>query len=218
MITVSILPTLEFNERSGMATSTRRVAQKLWRNKLPVDSYQTLAWMLFCCDNPPGTKTVSGSQDAIGLVFPGLARAHYEGEYWPTSIEHHLDGKALDFVEQALYLRPLGPRISTYDVLANTRIDREGARALAAATQQCWEAILAQDLAAFGAAVRASFEAQIAMFPNMVNEAILDLIQQYADVACGWKLSGAGGGGYLVLVSDRPIEHAVRIVVRREAE
>jgi galactokinase/mevalonate kinase-like predicted kinase len=56
------------------------------------------------------------------------------------------------------------------------------------------------------------------MLGNMVNQSILDLIQQYADTACGWKLSGAGGGGYLVLVSERPIEHAVRIVVRREAD
>ena len=36
--------------------------------------------------------------------------------------------------------------------------------------------------------------------------------------ALGWKLSGAGGRGYLILVADRPIEPSVRIVVRREGE
>ena len=63
-------------------------------------------------------------------MYPGLARAHYEGEYWPTHIEHCLDGKALDFVEQALYLRPLGPRVASFDVLSDTCIDETGARAL----------------------------------------------------------------------------------------
>ena len=218
VITVSIEPTIEFNERSGMASSTRRVATELWKSKLPVDRHETLARILFCCDNPPGPEYVSGSQDAIGIVYPGLARAHYEGEYWPTHIEHCLDGKALDFVEQALYLRPLGPRVASFDVLSDTRIDAAGARALAEATEQCWAGLVAQDMAGFGVAVRESFEAQIAMFPNMVTPEILDMIKEYEGIAHGWKLSGAGGGGYLVLVADEPIEHAMRVVVRREAE
>ena len=34
--------------------------------------------------------------------------------------------------------------------------------------------------------------------------------------APGWKLAGAGGGGYLVLVSERPIANAIKIRIRRE--
>jgi hypothetical protein len=37
VITVSIEPTINFNERSGMATSTRNVAMDLWGPRLPTD-------------------------------------------------------------------------------------------------------------------------------------------------------------------------------------
>jgi galactokinase/mevalonate kinase-like predicted kinase len=48
----------------------------------------------------------------------------------------------------------------------------------------------------------------------MVNTEIFELIDQYRDQALGWKLSGAGGGGYLTLIADHPIENAVRVVAR----
>jgi cytidyltransferase-like protein len=218
VITISIEPTLQFNERSGMASSTRRAAIDMWGPRLPVGDPEKLSKILFCYDNPPGTKQISGSQDAIGLVFPGLAKANYDGEYWPTSIERVQDELALQFVENALYLVTLGPRHAEYDVLADTCIDAQRAKALADPTEACWQAIQAQDIEAFGRTIRESFEAQIAMFPNMMNESVARLIERYRDKALGWMLSGAGGGGYLILVSDKPIENAVRIVARREHE
>ncbi|KAA3656777.1 MAG: cytidyltransferase [Chloroflexi bacterium] len=218
VITLSIEPTLLFNERSGMASSTRRAAIDMWGPRLPAGDTEKLAKILFCYDNPPGTEIISGSQDAIGLVFPGLAKANYEGAYWPSSIERLQDELALQFVERALYLVTLGPRHAEYDVLANTVINRENAKALADPTEACWEAIKARDIVAFGRSIRESFEAQIAMFPNMMNDAVAQLIDKYKDSALGWMLSGAGGGGYLILVSDKPIENAVRIVARREHE
>ena len=216
VITISIEPTLEFNDRSGMASSTRRAALDMWGPRLPVGDPEKLAKVLFCYDNPPGTAEISGSQDAIGIVFPGLAKANYEGEYWPTSIQRRQDELTLQFVENALYLVTLGPRHADYDVLANTHINTNRAKALADPTEVCWQAIQQQDIVAFGRAVRESFEAQIAMFPNMMNTAVSRLIAQYRDIALGWKLSGAGGGGYLILVSETPIENAVRIIARRE--
>jgi mevalonate kinase len=51
-----------------------------------------------------------------------------------------------------------------------------------------------------------------------MNDAVARLINQFRDVALGWKLSGAGGGGYLILVSERPIENAVRVIARRESD
>jgi cytidyltransferase-like protein len=218
VITISLEPTIEFNERSGMASSTRRSAIDLWGSRIPAGDYEKLAKILFCYDNPPGTEEVSGSQDAIGLVFPGLAKAYYEGEYWPTRIDQVHDELTLQFVENALYLVPLGPRHAGFSVLSDTNITTSGAKALADATENCWDAILDRGINRFGRYFRQAFEAQIAMFPNMMNEAIEKLIHQYEEIALGWKLSGAGGGGYLILVSDAPIENAVRIVARRESD
>ncbi len=218
VITLSLEPTIEFNDRSGMASSTRRVAIDLWGTRLPVDNPEKVAKILFCCDNPPGTKTISGSQDAIGIVYPGLANAYYTGAYWPERIEHVQNEALINFVENALYLVPLGPRHADYDVLSDTQITPHGAKRLADAADGCWQAILQQDRVALGHAVRASFEAQIAMFPHMSNPLVTSLIETYQDQVLGWKLSGAGGGGYLILVADHPIENAFTCVARRAME
>lgn len=218
VITLGIEPTIEFNERSGMATSTRRKAIELWGPRLPVEDPAKLAKILFCYDNPPGTQEISGAQDSIGLMMPGVNYAYFQGEYWPARIESINDEETLQFIEQAFYLVPLGPRQFDYHVLENTRIDEAGARALSVATDDCWKAIQERDLSGFGRAVRMSFEVQIAMFPNMVSPVMEELIEKYRDEALGWKVSGAGGGGYLILVADHPIDNALRIVSRRRLD
>jgi mevalonate kinase len=53
------------------------------------------------------------------------------------------------------------------------------------------------------------------MFPHMVDEAIRQRIEAYRSRALGWKLSGAGGGGYLVLVATTAIPDALRLTIRR---
>lgn len=218
VLTISLEPTITFNERSGMATSTRNRALDLWGPKLPPGDPEKLAYTLFCYDNPPGKQMISGSQDSIGIVMPGLNRADYAGQYWPERITTVYDENTLQWIERALYLIPLGPRDENYNPLAERRITRDGAKALADAANAAWDAILQHDLKAFGAAVRGSFEAQITMFPHMVNDQIHDLICRYQNTALGWKLSGAGGGGYLILVADAPVDSAVRVVIRRGME
>jgi cytidyltransferase-like protein len=218
VITISLEPTIDFNERSGMATSTRRKAIELWGPRLPVGDPEQLAKILFAYDNPPGTAYVSGAQDTIGIVMPGLVISHYRGEYWPHTIESVHDPAILHFIERHLYLLPLGPRKYDFDVLANTRITTNQARALAQAAHACWNAILAQDARGFGDAMRRGFEAQIAMFPNMVVPGLTELIDENRARALGWKVTGAGGGGYLVLVADQPIPESVRVQIRRRQE
>jgi galactokinase/mevalonate kinase-like predicted kinase len=55
------------------------------------------------------------------------------------------------------------------------------------------------------------------MFPLMKSAVVSDTIELYKDQAIGWKLAGAGGGGYLALVSEKPVENAARIRIRRAA-
>lgn len=218
VITCSIEPTIAFNERSGMATSTRNHALELWGPKLPAGDPQKLAKVLFCYDNPPGTTRVSGSQDAIGIAIPGLNCSHYTGEYWPARIDHVGDETTLQFVEQSLYLVPLGQREDEYDPLAQRNLLPEYARALSDAAQACWDAILRHNRPAMGAAMRRAFEAQVSMFPNMLTPTMQAIIDQYAGQALGWKVSGAGGGGYLIFVADHPIPKTIQVVIRRELE
>ncbi|MDR2234076.1 MAG: cytidyltransferase, partial [Tannerella sp.] len=215
VLTISIEPDYEFNDRSGMATSSRKKAVELWQTDIPEGDKEKLAKTLFCFENPPGIKYVSGSQDSLGIVLPGLCRLYYNNDYWPETIEAISDPLILRWIEERLWLIPLYPRHSGFDVLADTRISIEGARRLSEAADKCWQAILAKDITSWGKAFTESFEAQIAMFPNMVSSDIMSVLAEYQSSVSGWKVSGAGGGGYLILVSENPISNAIQIRIRR---
>ncbi len=215
VITICVEPDYEFNDRSGMSTSSRNKAIELWQTDIPEGDSEKLAKTLFCFENPPGTKYVSGSQDSLGITMPGLNRYFYDNDYWPSKIESRLDDDLLTWIEQRIWMIPLYPRKSDFDVLADTRIDERGAKALSLAAEELWNSLMKKDARTVGEAFTRSFEAQISMFPNMVNAEILNQLEQYKKNALGWKISGAGGGGYLILFSETPIEKAIQIRIRR---
>jgi cytidyltransferase-like protein len=215
VLTICVEPDYEFNDRSGMSTSSRKKAIELWYNDIPEGDKEKLAKTLFCFENPPGTKYVSGSQDSLGITMPGLNKYFYEATYWPTDIQSITGSELLEWIEQRIWLIPLYPREMDYDVLANTQIDEKGARWLSEAADSCWKALQQQDAQAVGKAMIQSFEAQISMFPNMVTPDILAQIELYKKDVFGWKVSGAGGGGYLIFFSEKPIDNAIQIRIRR---
>lgn len=109
----------------------------------------------------------------------------------------------------------LWPRPEGTDLLSNTNITKQNIAKLTEASDKCWKAITTMDLTAFSEAFSESFNAQTTMYPNMITKDIQDVIDQYKDIALAWKLSGAGGGGYLVLISDKPIPNTMKIKIRR---
>ena len=297
-ITISLEPTFEVRDRCGLSTSTRNLIQKIWPMKLPKMDPEMLARLVFCFENNPERQEghISGAQDSIGICFPGLCRHYYDNNFWPTKIENTNDEMTLRFLEEHLVMVPMEPRKPGCSVVEGKDITPEKVKTLAAAADACWDAIMKKDLAAFASAYKASFDAQVAMFPGMIrptyhvndnedenenlhpdgltvdrrpllfpsaselrltvdcnietanrqptpnraqsnsfelprceggkacvagltaNSYISEAIAHYSamDDVLAWKMPGAGGGGYLVLINDTPIEEAIQIRIRRK--
>jgi cytidyltransferase-like protein len=214
-ITASIEPTIEFNERSGMATSTRKKAIELWNDHLPMENPEKLAKILFRYDNDPGTKDVSGSQDSIGITMPGINRFYYEKEkYWPSRFETITDLSIIKWLEERLYMVTLWPRPADFVVLENTNISAENVKNLTSAAELAWEGLRNKNIRQFSNGFAESFNSQITMFPKMMNDKIAKVIDMNRDKALAWKLSGAGGGGYLILISEEEISNAIKVKIR----
>ena len=203
-ITISLEPTFEVRERCGLSTSTRNMIKKIWPYSLPNMDPEMLAKLVFCFENDPERSDgiVSGAQDSIGICVPGLCRHYYDNRFWPDKIETCYDETVLSWLEEHLCMIPMFPRRPGCSVVAGKDITEAKVRALASAAERCWDAILARDLDAFAGAYLASFEAQVAMFPAMIQPGVQEYIDMYSAQpgVLAWKMPGAGGGGYLALV------------------
>lgn len=214
-ITASIEPTIEFNERSGMATSTRKKAIELWNDHLPLEKPEKLAKTLFRYDNDPGTKEVSGSQDSIGITMPGINRFFYDkGKYWPSKFETISDPEIIRWLEERLSMVMLWPRPVNFNVLSDTHISTSNVKKLTTAADYAWDGLLCRDIKKFSKGFLDSFNAQVRMFPKMVTTEIEKALSQYKNKALAWKLSGAGGGGYLIIISEKEIPNSFRVKIR----
>ena len=205
-ITMALLPTFEVRERCGLSTSTRNMIKKIWPVKLPDMNPEILAKLVFCFENDPERSDgiVSGAQDAIGICMPGLVRHYYDNRFWPDKFETCLDEKVLSWVESHVCMIPMEPRRPGCSVVEGKDITEPKVKNLAKAADDCWNAILRKDFPAFASAFKASFDAQVAMFPAMIQGCVQGFIDKYSVLpeVHAWKMPGAGGGGYLVLVVD----------------
>ena len=198
-----------------MATSTRKKAIELWNDNLPMENPEKLAKILFRYDNDPGTKDVSGSQDSIGITMPGINRFFYEKEkYWPSRFETISDLSVIKWLQDRLYMVTLWPRPSEFVVLENTNISPDNVKNLTDAAEMAWDGLIRKDIKDFAMGFSDSFSSQIRMFPKMMNDKIARIIDTHRDKALSWKLSGAGGGGYLILISEEEINNAIKVRIR----
>ena len=217
-LTISLEPTFEIRDRCGLSTSTRNMIRKIWPYQLPDMDPEMLAKLVFCFENDPERSDgiISGAQDAIGICMPGLVRHHYDSRFWPDRIESCNDEDVLSWLESHLCMVPIFPRRPGCSVVEGKDITRDKVLALAGAADACWDAILRKDLQGFAAAYKASFDAQVAMFPAMVDpvvdgekgprpeNSVRPVMEEWSSApgVLAWKMPGAGGGGYLALVVE----------------
>ena len=223
-ITISLEPTFEVRERCGLSTSTRNMIKKIWPLELPDMEPETLARLVFCYENniERSDGIISGAQDSIGICIPGLCRHYYDNQYWPSKIEICNDEEVLRFLESHLVMIPMEPRKPGCSVVEGKDITEAKVKALDKAADDCWESILKKDLYAFAVAYRASFEAQVAMFPAMIQGSVPSYIEKYKGQVMAYKMPGAGGGGYLACVVEdaeqfcKEHQEAFTLTIRRQ--
>ena len=203
-LTISLEPSFEIRDRCGLSTSTRNVIKRIWPYQLPNMDPETLARLVFCFENHPEREDgiISGAQDAIGICIPGLCRHYYDNHFWPEKIETCEDETVLTWLENHLCMIPMDPRQKGCSVVEGMDITKTKVETLAKAADDCWHAIMNTDLELFAKAYKDSFNAQVAMFPAMIQGCVQEYIDKYSamDDVLAWKMPGAGGGGYLACV------------------
>jgi len=213
----------KFKNRSGLATSTRNTALRLWANgRTPDLSNEEIAKLVFGAENPPGTKDVAGSQDHLGLFLPGINRLDYKGEYWPYRMVSMKDaakerGKSIEsiykFVEKVLWLIPMHERNGGYDPLITKHLTESNVEKLADASEAVWRGILNCDAKGFGKGLTETVRAWKAILPNTVPSHLDPIWQKYDSETHGCLFSGCGGGFLMVVADARPSEHAFQIKI-----
>ena len=203
-LTICLEPSFEIRDRCGLSTSTRNVIKRIWPYQLPNMDPETLARLVFCFENHPEREDgiISGAQDAIGICVPGLCRHYYDNHFWPDKIETCEDEAVLTWLENHLCMIPMDPRRQGCSVVEGMDITKTKVEVLSKAADDCWHAIMNTDLELFSKAYQDSFNAQVAMFPAMIQGCVQEYIDKYSamDEVLAWKMPGAGGGGYLACV------------------
>jgi cytidyltransferase-like protein len=214
VIVAQIWPETDFDNRSGLATSSREVALKLWGNRYPDGDPLTNARLLFGAENPPGSRYISGSQDHLGLLMPGISRLHYSGGYWPENIQSVTEKETCDWLSEVLWLVKLKPRPDGYDPLKEKHLEKKIVKGLAEAAEQCWKGILAKDVELLGQGLTGTFLTWKKLLPHTVPDDILAIMEkEYFPVYPGAITSGSGGG-YVIVASERKVEKGIKIRIR----
>ena len=82
----------------------------MWGDEYPEGDPVRNAQLLFGAENPPGSEYISGTQDHIGLLVPGITRIDYDGKYWPCKLENTVDPETCEWLTSVLNFAPLQPR------------------------------------------------------------------------------------------------------------
>ncbi|HWT78892.1 MAG TPA: hypothetical protein VN648_08810 [Candidatus Methylomirabilis sp.] len=225
MVVVGLEPVYRFMDRSGMATSTRKVAHALWNGCLPEGDPAEIVRILYQEENRDKSEP-SGSQDMAGLVYPGVNRldydASYEGGYFPAHVESCNDPAVARWLEEVIYMVPVSQRPLGYSPLGIKCLDPEWIRRLGQTGRDCYSAITSMDLPGLGASMNECMRCWESILPQTVRHPALqtdlvDILCFYQGWTAGAMYSGCGGG-YLVVASDQAVPGSIRIKVRTQSK
>ena len=221
MVVVQIEPDFRPMDRSGIASGTRAIATKLWRGKLPNRPPETLARELYEAENK-GKAEPSGSQDMIGLIYPGVNRLDYDykihGGVFPSHIESLNSAKHARWLEKVLHLLPVEPRPDGYSPLGIKHIEPKWVARLGQSGMDCYDAIRRMDVAALGASFNETMICWEKLLPHVVAHPKIKLdlkaiLKVYQKNFSGAMFSGCGGG-YLLVASKEKVPGALQVTVR----
>lgn len=214
VVVAQIWPEINFDNRSGLATSSRQVGIKLWGDKYPEGDPLENAKLLFGAENPPGKDYISGSQDHLGLLLPGINRLYYNGHYWPQRIDNETGSEICDWLSEVLWLVKLKPRPDGYDPLNVMHLEKTYVKELGEAGNLCWESILKKDIAGLGKSMKDTYLSWKRILPLTVPDDILkEMETKYFPFYPGAITSGSGGG-YVIVASEKNVPDAIKIKVR----
>lgn len=221
MVVVQIEPDFRPMDRSGIASGTRAIAMKLWKGKLPNRPPADLVRELYAAENN-GKSQPSGSQDMIGLIYPGVNRLDYdfavEGGVFTSHIESLADTRTARWLEKVLHLLPVEPRPLGYDPLGKKNLDPKWVARLGRSGQDCFDAIRRRDVKALGASFNLTMKCWETLLPRVVRHPLIKLdlmalLNAYQRGYPGAMYSGCGGG-YLIVASEKPVPGAFQVKVR----
>ena len=214
VVVAQIWPTMDFDNRSGLATSSREIGIRIWGDRYPDGDPLENARLLFGAENPPGREYISGSQDHLGLLMPGINRLYYNGGYWPEKIDSNTNKEVCEWLSDVIYLVKLKPRPAGYDPLKVMHLEKRFIRELGEAGEQCWDSILKKDIAGLGKGMTDTYLSWKKILPLTVPDDILkEMETKYFPNFPGAITSGSGGG-YVIVVSESKVPGAVKIKVR----
>jgi len=221
MVVVSLNPTVQFLDRCGMGTSTRKVAIQLWGSAIPDGDPASLMRKLYATEND-GKAAPSGSQDMAGIIYPGINRLDYdfnfEGGYFPIHIESNNDPGVARWLERVIYMVPVSQRPAGYNPLEEQNIDPGWIQRLSQTGKDCFNAIVSKDAQALGASMNECMICWQNVLPNTVRHPtitidLMAILAHYQERYIGAMYSGCGGG-YLYVVSDEPVPDGFKVDIR----
>lgn len=214
VVVAQIWPTIDFDNRSGLATSSRDVGIKIWGDRYPEGEPVENARILFGAENPPGKEYISGSQDQLGLLLPGVNRLYYSGGYWPAKIDSETGSDICEWLTGVLHLVKLKPRPEGYNPLKEKNLDRRFIKELADSGERCWDGIMKKDIKVLGKALTDTFLSWKKILPLTVPDNILREMEYRYFADYPGAITSGSGGGYVIIASDKPVEGSIKVRVR----